>query len=524
MKRKVPHIILRFSKHVPATAAHTPSENNIPTNSTKPDTAANDMARQSDAATRASKRNGGTAPLKSSSGRNKKSNNLESLAQVDKYQPPGSQSTKRKHADDLSVGGGKGDLPIPQKRARRSAAPEQHAGQASSQDEKGKKDEDKRVLRSQDSKLTEYAEWLEPEDKDAIDWGAPITLIDGNLPAITFNGDVISGGSANRTVGDVLHRPSENVGGANVTSPPHASETSVNSLTHPNHTTPVVAIDVSPRTKPIVTIDLEVEVRASKNRLPTRCTYDPLSADRYLKPHQGKVREEKRQRNLERERVVFQKAQYEKKLMNLKSEEWMKIFGLAGLVASGIDVDKKALEKRRAAMIKDLEGMLLRYNTCKEEERRRRVAKGGRASGSPVNSMDVETRKSSTEDYEVPLDDEDDEDEEGGETSAGNSGGPAGDEVDHQPNTVKKRRQKSKHSKPKKVSAVIPEPEPKPFTSFYKNPHDRKAAVSGWRRAGRNLSAFGQPLPEPESQEFKLPDEILNAAARHTRARRRVSR
>lgn len=67
--------------------------------------------------------------------------------------------------NDLSVGGGKKGLPIPPKRARRSAAPEQHAGQTSSQDEKGKKDEDKRVLRSQDSKLTEYAEWLEPEDR-----------------------------------------------------------------------------------------------------------------------------------------------------------------------------------------------------------------------------------------------------------------------------------------------------------------------------------------------------------------------
>ena len=66
--------------------------------------------------------------------------------------------------NDLSAGGGKEGLPIPPKRARRSAAPEQHAGQTSSRDEKGKKDEDKRVLRSQDSKLTEYAEWLEPED------------------------------------------------------------------------------------------------------------------------------------------------------------------------------------------------------------------------------------------------------------------------------------------------------------------------------------------------------------------------
>ncbi|PWW73323.1 hypothetical protein C7212DRAFT_365888 [Tuber magnatum] len=521
MKRKVPHIILRFSKHVPAAAAaHTPSESTIPTNSTRPDTTANDMARQSDAATRTSKRNGDTTPLKSSSGRNKKSNNLEPLAQVDRFQPPGSQTTRRKRVNDFSVGGGKGDLPIPPKRARRSAAPEQHAGQAPSQDEKGKKGEDKRVLRSQDPKLTEYAEWLEPEDRDAIDWSAPITLIEGDIPAITFNGDVIAGGSASRTVGDV-HRPSEGASDSNVTSPPFATETSVNNLSHPNRTTPVVAIDVSPRTRPIVTIDLEAEARASKNRFPTRYTYDPLSADRYLKPHQGKVREEKRQRNLERERVVFQKAQYEKKLTNLKSEEWMKIFGLAGLVASGIDVDKKALERRRAAMIKDLEAMLIRYNTCKEEERRRRVAKGGRASASPVNSMDVETRKSSTEDYEVPLDDEDEEDEQGIEASAG---GTAGDEVGHQPNNVKKRRQKPKLSKPKKVLAVLPEPEPKPFTSFYNNTHDRKAAVSGRRRAGRNQSAFGQPLPEPESQEFKLPDEILNAAARHTRARRRVSR
>jgi hypothetical protein len=272
---------------------------------------------------------------------------------------------------------------------------------------------------------------------------------------------------------------------------------------------------------PIRTIDLQAEVKAGKNRAVTFSTRDPLEEERFLKPHQTKVREEKRQRNLERERVVFQKSLYEKKLMNLKSEEWMKAFGLAALIASGIVVDKKALEKRRAVMIRDLETMLLKYNACKEEEKRRRVARGGRSSGSPANSsMEVETRRRSpTEDYEVPIDDEDDDEQ---DTDHSREGPDV--EVDYQPNGLKKRRQNPKLSKPKRGRPRATGISEKPFTSFYKNPNDRNAAVKGWRRTGRNLTAFGKPVPELESREFNLPQDILNGASRHTRARRRTSR
>lgn len=269
---------------------------------------------------------------------------------------------------------------------------------------------------------------------------------------------------------------------------------------------------------PITTIDLQAEVRAGKSRAVTFPTGDPLDEERFLKPHQTKVREEKRQRNLERERVVFQKSLYEKKLMKLKSEEWMKAFSLATLIASGTSVDKKALEKRRAAMIRDLEVMLFKYNACKEEEKRRRVARGGRSSGSPANSsMEVETRRSPTEDYEVPIDDEDDDEQE-----TDHSGGPDG-EVDYQPNGVKKR-QKPKLPKPKRGRPRTTGVSEKPFTSFYKNPNDRSAAIKGWRRTGRNLTAFGQPVPEFESREFNLPQNILGGALRQRRARRRASR
>src|SRR5205085_17073 len=97
-------------------------------------------------------------------------------------------------------------------------------------------------------------------------------------------------------------------------------------------------------------------------------------------------------------------------------------------------------------------------------------------------------------------------------------------EADYQPNGLKKRRQKPKLPTPKRGrprTTGVPE---KPFTSFYKNLNDRNAAVKGWRRTGRNSTAFGRPVPELESREFNLPQTILSGALRQRRARRRASR
>ena len=76
------------------------------------------------------------------------------------------------------------------------------------------------------------------------------------------------------------------------------------------------------------------------------------------------------------------------------------------------------------------------------------------------------------------------------------------------------------------VTFVAPSPEI-PITSFYDKRHLRDAAL-GKARHGRNVTAFGHPVPELALQEFELPEEIatedaLRANARERRRRKRES-
>lgn len=181
-KRKVPHIILRFSKHV---AAAQTFSSDYHTNSTKSLSAAatvnEEMARESvlgDAVTRTDKRNGATPIMSPENdyegrggaggrgGRTDDPSSLESHVEAaEDRQSPGKRKRGTDGDDTLDVGQGKGALHVPLKKHKRPAAPGKHAGRASFQETKGRRGEDKRVLRSQDTKWSEYAEWLEPEDE-----------------------------------------------------------------------------------------------------------------------------------------------------------------------------------------------------------------------------------------------------------------------------------------------------------------------------------------------------------------------
>lgn len=60
-------------------------------------------------------------------------------------------------------------------------------------------------------------------------------------------------------------------------------------------------------------------------------------------------------------------------------------------------------------------------------------------------------------------------------------------------------------------------------TSFFRKRYQRDAALSRGRRKGRNVMAWGQPVPEPPETEFNLPGDILTrggAAGAAGRSRR----
>lgn len=292
----------------------------------------------------------------------------------------------------------------------------------------------------------------------------------------------------------------------------------------------------------VQTIDLESEARSSYSRL-VRFTADPLADDLYIKPHRGMGREEKRLRNVERDKAAYDKQRYEERLEKLRGTDWIKTFNLGGIA---VKLGNGEMEKRRQVVIRWHESLLEKFKAWKEEERRQKAAKGGRLSRSMTNSQERDTAE--FEDlHEKPACDEDDEDDEDEDDEDDDEDEDEDDDeqVDEEEDIYaivddsddpgdnsyrsKQYRYTSKSSKgahrfpytesPKKKQLDL-----KPFTSFYNKSHMRLAAISTGRKSSRNLTAFGEPLPEIEEREFLLPDEFFQQTARHMRARRRVSK
>jgi hypothetical protein len=185
---------------------------------------------------------------------------------------------------------------------------------------------------------------------------------------------------------------------------------------------------------------------------------------------------------------------------------------------SGItDTKKKEYEPARDYFLKGCEGIIERFRLWKEEEKRRKLEK-----------------ERAQQEAEEEDDDDDNDDE--GEFDDGVSDGDPPDYSDvdasaarqlHQEAFARctpfspKKGDRSHHDQGFAHSGVMRE-----FKSFYSKPHLRQAAIGGHRRSGRNISAFGQPLPDVEEVDFELPEEyrteeILKA---HYRKRRREMR
>lgn len=273
----------------------------------------------------------------------------------------------------------------------------------------------------------------------------------------------------------------------------------------------------------VQTIDLESEARPSHSRL-ARFAADPLADDLYIKPHRGMGREEKRLRNVERDKAAYDKQRYEERLEKLRGTDWIKTFNLGGIA---VKLSSSEMEKRRQVVIKWHETLLEKFKAWKEEERRQKAAKGGRLSRSMTNSQERGTAESEDLHGRAARNDDNDEqvDEEEDIYAIVDDSDDAGDNSYHS----KQHRHTSKLSKgvhrfPYAESPKKKLPDLRPFTSFYNKSHMRLAAVSTGRKSSRNLTAFGEPLPEIEEKEFLLPDEFFQQTARHMRARRRVSK
>ncbi|KAL7273993.1 hypothetical protein RUND412_003128 [Rhizina undulata] len=441
---------------------------------------------------------------------------------------------KRKREDSVSIGGGKGDLQMPRKKVRTATVSAKFAAQATSTAPRAPestetKDEDKRVLRSQDTiRKTDLSEWF-MDEKEEEDYEIPMEVLDEGA---TFR-------YTRRSTSRARHDGLTNGGGTHAAGLPNGSNVDEPATVSPAQTsTPPGTADphdTIPETRsvPIQTIDLEAEARASQSRVSTRIAADPLSDEHFIAHHRREEREEKRLRNIERERLAHDKQKLEEMLEKLQGPDWMKLFGVNG---TGSKADKKEIERKRAQSIKYIEGVTKKYKEWKELERKQKLAKGGKLSRK--NSQDRSTEEfeaRSHQEYDEDSNDDFDSDQESDEASGfGRASGSEEDDEDDEngnqkppvktPRLILRIRKPAKFTSSSSASKEQKTPEPKAFTSFYKQPHMRKAAFSDWRRSGRLKTAFGHPVPEMPEKDFSLPGCFFQSAARHLRARRRETR
>lgn len=261
---------------------------------------------------------------------------------------------------------------------------------------------------------------------------------------------------------------------------------------------------------------------------------DPLTDEHFLKSHRRAERKEKQLRNIEKERAMHEKVQLDRILEGLQGHDWLKVLGITGIT----DGEAKKYEPKRDYFIAEVKTLVDKFKQWREQERRQKVEK----------------------ETPVPMKEEEEEDEESDEPESEESSvGPRSSDLNasaarqlQQETAIALKSlatSKSSSSKGKEPgssapnnprgpldstasnkpppSTLMPPPPEVPFTSFYSKPHLRDAAL-GKARHGRNVTAFGHPVPEIEAKEFELPSHIVSedairANAREKRRRKRES-
>ncbi|KFZ11020.1 hypothetical protein V501_04947 [Pseudogymnoascus sp. VKM F-4519 (FW-2642)] len=235
----------------------------------------------------------------------------------------------------------------------------------------------------------------------------------------------------------------------------------------------------------------------------TNPTSDPLPDSYYDIPHRRGKRLEMSIRNSEKGRAQHEKDQVARLLEGLQGHDWLKVMGVSGITES----KKKEFEPAREHFIKGCQGILDKFRSWKDEEKRRKLEKDKALA-------------------EAAQEGEDESEESDGDP-------PDYSDVDHAaamqlheeaiarsaPHTPTKRKAE-KRAKVEFEELPMDRVE-KEFKSFYKKPHLRQAALGKQRKSGRSVSAWGHPIPEVSQVDFDLPEELKEEAAKDTTARRK---
>lgn len=249
---------------------------------------------------------------------------------------------------------------------------------------------------------------------------------------------------------------------------------------------------------------------------------DPLAESHFLKAHKRAERKEKQLRNIERERAMHEKVQLDRLLDGLQGHDWLKVLGVTGVT----DGEAKRYEPKRDYFIAEVQALVDKFTEWKEEERRQRLEKEAALAAEREAEEASEEISRTSASVEPPSSD---------------LNASAARQLQQETASALKASKttgKSKHIASSSTTSTptiklrppappIPYRPPSPITSFYSKRHLRDAALKKTRQ-GRNVTAFGQPVPEMEEQEFELPEEyitenVLKASARERRRRKRES-
>lgn len=244
---------------------------------------------------------------------------------------------------------------------------------------------------------------------------------------------------------------------------------------------------------------------------------DPIPESHFVTAHKRAERLERSIRNQDKGRAQHERDQIIRLRDALEGHDWLKVMGVSGIT----DTKKKEYEPARDYFIQGCEAIIERFRLWREEEKRRKLEK--------------ELAQQEAEEAE-----EDGEEEEEGEDF--DDGVSDGDPPDYSDVDASAARQlhdeavarstpltpthKDRRKPVDPIPFVLPQESMKEFKSFYAKPHLRQAAIGQHRRSGRNISAFGQPLPDVPDMDFALPEEYLdeNLLKDHARKRRRELR
>ncbi|OAA34670.1 hypothetical protein BBO_09116 [Beauveria brongniartii RCEF 3172] len=272
-----------------------------------------------------------------------------------------------------------------------------------------------------------------------------------------------------------------------------------------------------------------------------RALEDPLPDSTFEPIHRRAERVERSIRNSEKGRAQHEKDQIIRLLEGLQGHDWLRVMGVSGIT----ETKKKTFELARAHFIKGCQGIIDKFKNWSLEEKRRKqerertlAAENAQEELKEVQDIgdaedeEMDDVNDSTPTHQSRSEDGrgiDEEDEDALMNSQDNSSEASSSSPAKQLRQEAMARSKmaAKRARSNSVAITPRQSEtPKEFKSFFSKKYERDGALNKHRRAGRNILAWGHPIPDIAEMDFDLPedyrdDELLKARARKRRRDKR---